>query len=666
MSTHSSVRTFFFLFFVTLFIIPLFSSLLLVESFSQSSSYRGRSSQFTSNSHRNTNNNNKRILSRFDDPAFTDNNIINIDLSTTTGDEPIANSIGQPANIPPCISDPSQVVYINGVISATSTFFACMNNMADPGMLPTFFNGSYTGITQINTTLVMNNLEYIDEIEGTARLQFSLRLYWQDNRYAMPALWDDMNPNTYSQGIDLTQSVLNNGNTFLWLPTMRFPDASEVNIISQYLKLNASNIFFLSYALDITLVQPGFNFKSYPDDSQDIVIRYVSYNFNKQYVEMGFYDGNALIFNEYINGENTFDSNQIWTYESAKYYTTVGNGNSYAVYEFNVSRQGSGIIVRLVLPIAFLLLLSTLTFWVLYENRVDTTITLLLSVSALYIVILGNIPLVGYLTNVDRFVFWMFLLLVAVVSMHQIYATLKQKVDRWPLRAVVLRIIEFTGRVIILPFIVVYFLTMITYHDELMTSQAMIGLTSAVTFIIAIQEVFGVKKCIIGSVDALIEKVNNPETTVKDLSLAEFVVLNWMQFKTISTSKLLVAKELQEKGSLSRFSAAALQIKHLASASDLLVSSTTAATSASDVLSQHHQRVGNMAKEAGNTGSSSPVSSGKNATGAVELKPFQRVGSSNVTAKRNIKNEPTSDPFDPKTINPLSSSVLTHDSDDEA
>ncbi len=308
-------------------------------------------------------------------------------------------------------------------------------------MVPTFFNGSYSGVTVINTTLGMNNLEAINEIDGTARLQFTMRLYWEDRRFAIPALWSQMDPNTYNDGIDLTQTILNNGNVFIWLPTIRFPDASEVNIISQYLKFNASNIFYLSYSLDIALIQPGFNFRAYPDDSQTIVIRYVPYNFNNDYVRMGFYGGNALFFNQYINGENTFDSNQIWSYDHSTFYSTVGNGNSYAVYEFTVTRQGSGIIVRLVLPIAFLLLLSSLTFWVLYENRVDTTITLLLSVSALYIVILGNIPLVGYLTNVDRFVFWMFLLLIVVVSMHQIYATMKQKVERRPLRAIALRLI---------------------------------------------------------------------------------------------------------------------------------------------------------------------------------------------------------------------------------
>jgi hypothetical protein len=135
-------------------------------------------------------------------------------------------------------------------------------------------------------------------------------------------------------------------------------------------------------------------------------MRFVSYNFNAKYVEMGFNGGDGLIFNQYIDNSDTFKSNQIWTYESSAYYPTTGNGYSYNVYELNINRQGGGIIVRLVLPIAFLLLLSTLTFWVLYENRVDTTITIMLSVSALYIVILGNIPLVGYLTNVDKFVFW--------------------------------------------------------------------------------------------------------------------------------------------------------------------------------------------------------------------------------------------------------------------
>ncbi len=184
------------------------------------------------------------------------------------------------------------------------------------------------------------------------------------------------------------------------------PHSLSLRLLSIIEQLNASNVFTVFYALDVILVQPKFNFRNYPEDKQNIVMRFVSYNFNAAYVKMGFNGGNGLIFNQYLDGTDTFKSNQIWTYESSRYYSTTGNGYSYNVYEINVNRQGGGIIVRLVLPIAFLLLLSTLTFWVLYENRVDTTITIMLSVSALYIVILGNIPLVGYLTNVDKFVFW--------------------------------------------------------------------------------------------------------------------------------------------------------------------------------------------------------------------------------------------------------------------
>lgn len=78
-----------------------------------------------------------------------------------------------------------------------------------------------------------------------------------------------------------------------------------------------------------------------------------------------------------------------------------------------MERKGSGIVIRLVLPLFLLLLLSAVTFWMTTEKRVDVTITIMLSVSALYIVILGNIPLVGYLTKLDKFVFWVSSLVIA-------------------------------------------------------------------------------------------------------------------------------------------------------------------------------------------------------------------------------------------------------------
>lgn len=47
--------------------------------------------------------------------------------------------------------------------------------------------------------------------------------------------------------------------------------------------------------------------------------------------------------------------------------------------------------------------------------------TLLLTVSAFYIVIFANIPLVGNITYMDQFVFGMFLILIACIIMHTAY-----------------------------------------------------------------------------------------------------------------------------------------------------------------------------------------------------------------------------------------------------
>jgi len=162
---------------------------------------------------------------------------------------------------------------------------------------------------------------------------------------------------------------------------------------------------------DVTLVEPGFNFQTYPNDHQEILIRYSLVN----------YDAKQLLLypigvycSQLDDLSCSFSQNAVWTYsENAStcsvYYDQKPDSQiwpAYAEYRLTIDRQGSGVIVRLILPITLLLLLSGLTFWITYENRVDTTITLMLSVSALYIVILGNVPMVGYLTVVDEYVFY--------------------------------------------------------------------------------------------------------------------------------------------------------------------------------------------------------------------------------------------------------------------
>lgn len=156
----------------------------------------------------------------------------------------------------------------------------------------------------------------------------------------------------------------------------------------------------------MTLIQPKFNFFDYPTDDQMIHIRYGSYSYNQTFLTVQFLSP-SLTFNQNFDGSYTFLSNPFWTYqhdESSYGQYLSSNGFLNKIYHIAITRQGIGIIVRLILPIALLIYLSGLTFWAEYETRVNTTSTLLFSVSALYVVILQNIPLLGYLTKVDLLV----------------------------------------------------------------------------------------------------------------------------------------------------------------------------------------------------------------------------------------------------------------------
>lgn len=180
--------------------------------------------------------------------------------------------------------------------------------------------------------------------------------------------------------------------------------------------------FLYEVSYEITLVQPDFDFRQYPNDDQDITVRLTVMNYDAADVQLF---PLAITCSFLPDDSCTFSHNAIWswnedadsctTYEDPKYSMIWPN---YASYTINVERSAGGILIRFVVPLTLLILLSALTFWITYENRVDTTITLLLAISALYIVILQNIPMVGYLTNVDRFVFG-----VSIVCSLDLYRT---------------------------------------------------------------------------------------------------------------------------------------------------------------------------------------------------------------------------------------------------
>jgi len=139
-----------------------------------------------------------------------------------------------------------------------------------------------------------------------------------------------------------------------------------------------------------------------------------------------------------------------------------------AVCDITISRYSSGVLYRLGFPVAILLILVAVTFWSDYESRIGDTITILLSVSALYIVIFGNIPLVGYLTSFDTYMISMYIFVACCVLLHQVTRRMHQKHDSWPLRAVYVRILEVMGRMFVLPIVCFsyYFMFQSSFGDS--------------------------------------------------------------------------------------------------------------------------------------------------------------------------------------------------------
>ena len=63
------------------------------------------------------------------------------------------------ANKPPdCINNETQIVYVNGEISTTQTFYNCLGNIADPYNIPTFYNGTFNGVMMVQNSIQLNNL----------------------------------------------------------------------------------------------------------------------------------------------------------------------------------------------------------------------------------------------------------------------------------------------------------------------------------------------------------------------------------------------------------------------------------------------------------------------------------------------------------------------------
>ncbi len=143
----------------------------------------------------------------------------------------------------------------------------------------------------------------------------------------------------------------------------------------------------------------------------------------------------------------------------------------------------------------------------------------------------------------------MFLLLVFAVILHQIYATIQEENDIWPLRIFYGRFIEFLGRIGFFPLVTFFFL----YHIGDVTpaiERGLIAVTIIIGTFILIKEGSDLKAHYKLAVKLLLQKLNSEDLLIKDLSPIELLLVNNLKFQKLSTSPVYVAEYLEIIGGL--------------------------------------------------------------------------------------------------------------------
>jgi len=166
----------------------------------------------------------------------------------------------------------------------------------------------------------------------------------------------------------------------------------------------------------------------------------------------------------------------------------------------------------------------------------------------------------------------MFLLLAGVITLHQVYATLIEKIEHWPLRRFLLRFIEVIGRCLVAPFVIIYFAQSIHFADTEL-ENAVTYTAVALTSVLFLREMTGLRASFREACRLLVEKVNNPLLLVKDVSLAEVIVLNHTAFHQWSFSKERIILELENHGHIAidtKYLKPTLQLRNAGTLSQLL------------------------------------------------------------------------------------------------
>lgn len=316
----------------------------------------------------------------------------------------------------------------------------------------------------------------------------------------------------------------------------------------EFLKLSPGGQLSYSRHFTVDLLQSTFDYRKFPMDEQTINLRWISYAYTTSWL-MQYLSNPPVTFFPTSSNDPSFTTNPVWTYESSSGYVhlltySAGNVKSEAVVNVMIKRNPSGVVTRLAVPLFLLAVLGGIIFWAVDQDaRFDSTVALLLAISALYIVVFQNIPMVGYLTTLDKFSLIMFGSLFLCCFVHQMITRIRRKKDKWPTRYLMTRSIEALARIIYMPALFIVFFVFFGNDYSTRTLAGVYVLIGTFVLFIIPREYIAVKGKLLPTIEYISSKVDD----LSDLTTPEILLFNIWVYGRISFSMNRYRRDLREK-----------------------------------------------------------------------------------------------------------------------
>ena len=257
----------------------------------------------------------------------------------------------------------------------------------------------------------------IDEAKETYTLDFYSWIDWQDSRLAFT-------PDEFGVDYINIQPSFAWDEDKLWNPNMEFMNLVDTKIVEQSLRIDSSGhcSYTIRQIATFKFEDVDKAFKRFPLDKQNLSIMIESFRWDATKVKFDIEGGERTYSRAELAEQANLDTSE-WKVQSKetkvleKQYGGDPAPFSVAQVVLSVKREAGFYLWKICLPIFALVLIALVVPWVPHdemESRVVLSITTLVAVTTYSIIINGDLPKLPYLTVIDSWMLWSFIVIVFV------------------------------------------------------------------------------------------------------------------------------------------------------------------------------------------------------------------------------------------------------------